>query len=295
MMAKLAEAAPAENLHLCDLPYRFSSWAFDDPGNARLWFDSSNGLVAWAVMQSPFWSIDCVLAPGSPPSLHRQVLDWADQRARELLNTPFGHPCWFINVYSSQAEHIQDLEAFGFSNQAGAGADSWSKVFMERPASLPVKDFRIPPGFSVRPLLGEAEVPAYVELHRTVFESRSMTEEWRSRILNRPGYRPDLDLVAVAPDDRLAAFCVAWIHQFPGEQSIGQIEPLGCHPDFRRYALGRLVLVEAMRRLQAAGASRFFVETDNYRSTAFALYESLGFKTVQQVYVFRKDYGVFDE
>ncbi len=294
-MANLVEASQSENLHFCDLPYRFGSWAFDDPENVRLWFDQSGHLVAWAVMQSPFWSIDYALAPGMHSSLHRQVLEWADQRAREILPTPFGHPCWFVNAFSGQAQRIQDLESLGFTNQAAVSVDSWTKVFMERSAGLPIREFRLPPGFTIRPLQGTTEVPGYVDLHRKVFESTSMTVEWRLRTLHQPGYRPDLDLVAVAPDGRLAAFCLAWFRQLPGGRSVGQIEPLGCHPDFRRYALGRLVLVDAIRRLQAAGASSIFVETDNYRSTAFALYESLGFKVVQQVYVFRKNYGEIDE
>ena len=61
-------------------------------------------------------------------------------------------------------------------------------------------------------------------------------------------------------------------------------------PDFRRYALGRLALAEGLRRLQARGATRILVETDNWRNTAFQLYESMGFKVIQDVLVYRKDY-----
>jgi ribosomal protein S18 acetylase RimI-like enzyme len=41
--------------------------------------------------------------------------------------------------------------------------------------------------------------------------------------------------------------------------------------------------------LQAHGAQQVYVETDNYRNTAFALYQSLGFRLAQEVLVFRKD------
>ena len=293
-MARLVEAAPSDNLHLFDLPYRFSSWAFDDPGNVGLWFTETSELAAWAVMQAPFWTIDYALSPGASSNLHRRVLNWADGRARALLGTSSGHPCWFINAFPGLTQRILDIEESGFANQSDVGIDSWSKVFMQRPADLPVKDYRIPPGFIIRPLRGEQEVPAYTELHRTVFESKSMTGEWRSRTLSHPAYRSELDLVVAAPDGRLAAFCIGWLHQSPGLPLVGQIEPLGCHPEFRRYALGRLVLVETIRRLQAAGASHIVVETDNNRSTAFALYESLGFQVTQTVNVFRKDFGGID-
>jgi hypothetical protein len=57
-----------------------------------------------------------------------------------------------------------------------------------------------PAEVTIRPLAGEAEVEAYVALHRTVFESKSMTAEWRARTLRRPEHIFDLDLVAVALD-----------------------------------------------------------------------------------------------
>jgi ribosomal protein S18 acetylase RimI-like enzyme len=66
---------------------------------------------------------------------------------------------------------------------------------------------------------------------------------------------------------------------------------LGCHKDFRQYALGRVALAEGLRRLQALGARNIFVETDNYRNTAFRLYQSFGFEVLQDVLVYRKDYG----
>ena len=157
-------------------------------------------------------------------------------------------------------------------------------------AAQDVPTFRIPTGFVVRSLAGESEVSAYVELHRAVFESKGMTVEWRARTLRRPEYAPDLDVVVAAPDGRLAAFCIGWLSEGAGGALEGRVEPLGCHPDFRRYALGRIALAEVLRRLQAHGAQQIYVETDNYRNTAFALYESLGFRVVQDVLVFRKDY-----
>ena len=116
------------------------------------------------------------------------------------------------------------------------------------------------------------EVDAYVELHQAVFGSKNMTPAWRARTLARPEYRPDLDLVAVAPDGRLAAFCICWLNRGPGGEVSGQVEPLGVHADFRRQGLGRTILVEGLRRLQEHGAASVAVETDNYRDAAFALY-----------------------
>ena len=68
-------------------------------------------------------------------------------------------------------------------------------------------------------------------------------------------------------------------------------EPLGCHADFRKYALGRVALCETLRRLQQHNVKNIFVETDKYRNTAFRLYESVGFQVAREVAVYGKDYN----
>ncbi|MBN2549017.1 MAG: hypothetical protein JXB15_07665 [Anaerolineales bacterium] len=44
-MIDLVYAHPACSVHVADLPYRLSSWALDDPQNARLWFGSTVELL----------------------------------------------------------------------------------------------------------------------------------------------------------------------------------------------------------------------------------------------------------
>ena len=106
--------------------------------------------------------------------------------------------------------------------------------------------------------------------------------------MRHPAYIPDLDLVAVAPDGSLAAFCVCWLGKH--REISGQIEPLGVHPRWRRLGLGRAILSEGLRRLHLHGATQVYVETDNYRNAAFGLYESAGFQVIEHVLVYRKDY-----
>lgn len=291
-MEALARQCRAAHLHVTDLAYRFSTSALEDPENACQWMDEEGQLLGWIVMQVPFNALDFVCLPEMEAELLPEMLAWAHGRSLarpEMIppGTPEGKPCWFVNVFADKAEQIRVLEAAGFTSQANVGEYSWTKVWLERPADLPVKDFRIPPGFTVRPLEGEEEVEAYVALHRATFGSTIMNADWRRRTLQHPAHIPGLDLVVAAPDGRLAAFCVCWLDP---EAAVGQIEPLGCHPDYRRYALGRIALAEGLRRLQAHGAQKIYVETDNWRSIAKDLYESMGFQLAQDVLVYRKDY-----
>ncbi len=287
-MEDLARQTLVANLHVTDLPYRLSSGALDDPENACLWFDDQGRLAAWAVLQAPFWTLDYVCCPGAEEELHAGVLTWADQRARVILDTDQGRPCWFANVFSGQSNRIHDLEAAGYKWQGNVGEDSLAKVLMLRPGQAPVKVFQPPAGYTVRPLAGMEEVADYVALHRAVFESEAMTEAWRRRTLLHPDYQPDLDIVVEAPDGRLAAFCICW---FDAISRAGRVEPLGCHKDFRRLALGRVALAEGLSRLQSHGAENVYVETDQGRNTALRLYESFDFQVIQDVLVYRIDYA----
>ena len=290
-MLTLARACQAHTLHVIDLPYRLSSWALDCPDNIGQWVDEMGNLLAWAVLQAPFWTVDMVLPPDLDHVLLPAILDWVDERAVACRGTPFGQPSWYANVFADQQERCQVLEQHGYTDQANVGEGSWSKVWMERDPMLPVPYYPLPKGFSLRQLAGESEVEAYVMLHQATFMTKNMTGEWRQRTLKQPAYLPDLDVVAVAPGGRLAAFCIGWLSQNVDGELIAQVEPLGCHADFRSYALGRLALCEVLRRLQAHNPQKIYVETDKFRSTAFRLYESLGFKVVREILVYRKDFN----
>lgn len=288
LMFALAHQCFENNLHVIDLPYRLSSWALDDPENVGLWFDENQQLVAWATLQSPFWTIDYVCHPEREPHLHPEILSWADQRTYATRSTIYERPAWFVMVFSGQTNRIRDLENAGFKCQANVGDHSWSKVLMRRLSQTPIKVYEPRSGFKVRSLAGEKEVENYIELHQSVFESKNMTPDWRRRTLEHPNYVPELDIVVESSDGRLVAFCICW---FDKNSMAGHVEPLGSHKDFRPYALGRVALSEGLRRLQALGAQHIFVETDSYRNTAFRLYESFDFQVIQNVMVYRKDYG----
>lgn len=288
-MQRLASAHPQDHLHVVDLPYRFSSWGLDDPANTRLWFNETGELAGWAIMHLPFWTLDFACDPALDARLLPEMLTWADTRAGELRREPIQRECWFVNVFADQAQRLALLTAAGWADQSDVGEDSWSKVWLRRPADLPVRDYRIPAGFSIRPLDGQAEVAAYVDLHQTAFGTKNMTPEWRRRTLQQPAYLPDLDIIVESPDGKLAAFCIGWLQPVGGHLR-GQVEPLGCHPEYTRYGLGRLALAEVLRRLTAAGAESLWVETDTYRGTAESLYEHMGFVLEREVLVLRKEF-----
>ncbi|MFN8493382.1 MAG: N-acetyltransferase [Caldilineaceae bacterium] len=290
MMALVCDH-PQDNFHIIDLPYRFSSWAFDNPANVSLWEDEQGELLAWAVLQTPFWTLDYAYHPAAPATLPAQLLAWADQQAHANLASVYGRPLWFVNVFDWQTQRQRDLETQGFVSVADWVENPWTKVLLHHQPTHPLTVQPLPDGYTLRPLRGVQEVAAYVALHRAVFESESMTTAWRERTLLHPAYQPQMDLVIEDAAGKLAAFCVCWFapNGIKGRPS-GQIEPLGVRADQRQHGLGRAILSEGVRRLYAQGAEHVVVETDNYRNAAFTLYESVGFQVQENVLVYRKDY-----
>ncbi|MDD5263736.1 MAG: GNAT family N-acetyltransferase [Candidatus Bipolaricaulis sp.] len=285
-MIALAVAFPNDNLHVVDLPYRLASWALDDPENVALWDDGRGRLAGWAVVQSPFWAIDIVTRPDADANLFPRALEWADARGRAARGTPHERASWYVHVLANQGRRLRDLEAAGFACQADGGEDSWTRILLRRTSVAPAAA-AVPTGFAIRPLAGAAEVDAYVDAHRAAFDTKNMTSEWRRRTLAASHHVAEADLVAVAPDGRLAGFCVGWL--LPGEPTVGQVEPLGVLWDYRELGLGAALLTECIRRLMACGATTVLVETDTYRTPALGLYESAGFEPMHDVLVYRKD------
>ncbi len=285
-LAALTGAYPAASVHVVDLPYRFSSWALDDPANGAVWEDRGQ-VVAWAVLQTPFWALDYWYLPAAERFLP-QVLAWAGQRSQQIADGPFGRPTWFLHIRGDQPRQLQAAQAAGYTRQDTVAVNPWSKVWLRR--SGPTPPSALPAGYRVRPLAGASEAPAYVRRHRAAFGSMSMTEQWRARTLEASGYTPELDLVVEAPDGRLAAFCIAWLgHLADHDQPVGQIEPLGVHPDDQRRGLGRAILDEALRRLSQHGAEAIYVESDDDGGAAYQLYHAAGFRVVTPIVVCRRD------
>ena len=134
-----------------------------------------------------------------------------------------------------------------------------------------------PAGYTVRALGDESELPARSWLSWKAFHPDEPDEkyegwEWYKNVQRVPLYRRDLDIVAVAPDGELAAFCTVW---FDDVTRTAVFEPVGTHPDHQKRGLGKAVMSEGLRRAQRLGAT--LATVSSYGEGAHALYESMGF------------------
>ena len=110
----------------------------------------------------------------------------------------------------------------------------------------------LPEGYRLR-TVEPADLEARVELHRVVWEPSRVTVESFSKLQTVWPYRADLDCVVEAPDGSLVAYCLAWLDD---ANRVGELEPVGTHPDYRRRGLASAVCLFALHRLQEEGATR---------------------------------------
>lgn len=235
-IADLAYAAPAHFLHVIDLPYRLASWTLDKPQNFRFWHDEAGTLAAVVIVQEAFLSLEYLIHPTvKRATLEPEILRWGMRRGQQVANeqaTTFPINVW-LRDDQPQPERVALLKA------AGLALSQMQFVTMQ--CDLSQMDFgSVQPadGFRIRPLRGQAEIGDYVALHQAAFGSTIMQGKWRSRTLQMPKYRPELDLVAVGRDGRFAAFCIGWLHP---HQPLARIEPMGAHLDFRGLGLGKAI------------------------------------------------------
>jgi ribosomal protein S18 acetylase RimI-like enzyme len=136
----------------------------------------------------------------------------------------------------------------------------------------------LPAGYSLRTVEGDADLVRRVDVHRAAFApSRVLPASYRQVMAAWP-YRPDLDHVVVAPDGSFAAFCLCWLDE---ENAVGELEPVGTHPDHQRLGLATAVCRFALGNLAAAGADTAVVYSkQGYKATG--LYEGLGFTSISR-------------
>ena len=134
------------------------------------------------------------------------------------------------------------------------------------------------PGYEIRPLGHGLELLercyasglAFHDDDTAVARANRDDPSWYRHIQSAPLYRRDLDIVAVARDGTVAAFCTAW---FDDVSLTAYLEPVATVAAHRRRGLARAVILGALHRLQAIGCRVAFV--GGYSEAANALYSSI--------------------
>ncbi len=182
-----------------------------------------------------------------------------------------------------------DSARMQFANQNGFEPLEVRSLHYARSIEKPLESHPFPPGYTWRAVRGEEEVEALVALHRAAFGTDNMTVEERLAIMRAPQYQPGMDLVAVAPDGSLAAFCICGLEGT--EERVGYTDPIGVHPDHKGHGLAAALVTTGMEALIRAGAVRIEVGTSSENAAMQRLAQQLGFDLVSEKVWFSKEVG----
>lgn len=267
-------------LHVGDLSWRFSrSLAFDPQENIHLWEDENGRLVGFAWFTNEHNGVDVQIDPEWKASgLERQIFQWAEIHQRPLLKRLNREPLLRVGCHESQYARQHLLTARGYKR------DLFHYVHLWRPLDQPIATPKLMSGFTIRGTRPD-EADARAQIHDEAFFVSDVTTLSYAKVMSAPGYMHELDLVAVAPSGRLAAFALCWIDSV---NKIGLFEPVGTHPDFRMHGLGKALLCAGLQALKDHGMERAWVYTESPNVPAQRLYTSVGFTVVGKEYDYIK-------
>jgi GNAT superfamily N-acetyltransferase len=291
-MQALVQAAWTRNshLHVGDLAWQRYPREPQPNWPTRLWF-ADGEIVAWswvwtdadaAADEDEFY----FLVRPDHAGLCNEVLDWAEATNPSpcLASPAHERDTLLVGALTRRGYRPRDHGPFGIHTfrtlidipkptlPAGFRAvsmveigDVERKVAGHRASWSRFADYRE----SDPPLVSGMTVPRYRDMMRT----------WP--------YLPELDLGVEGPDGRIVASCTVWLDE---QNRVGEFEPVGVDPEFRRMGLSRAMCFAALHALKAAGATLATVKPrgdDDYPVPRHA-YATMGFVADGRRHVYQR-------
>ncbi len=262
-------------MHPGDLVWAlYQNTAFDPLRSIELWEMADGTVAGFGFFEGGDFETQCFVEDGAMRrAFEQEALAVAAERARAAGSA---QTRTYICEGDTLLRELRAAEGFApdVARVTRRGEPHTAMLHLRQPLEGAAAG-EAPVGFVVRAVGGEDEWTERVELHRTVWAPSRVTLEAYRRLRAAPIYRPDLDLVAVAPDGRFASYAIVW---YDPDSRVGEFEPVGTHPDFRRQGAGQAVMREGLRRLRALGAIRALVMSSAHNAASIHLYESVGFR-----------------
>jgi GNAT superfamily N-acetyltransferase len=237
---------------------------YSDEWLHRLWLDGDRAL-AWAWLFLPS-SLEWQVHPDHSDLLD-EVLDWFEGAARSDERA--------VAVREANLDARSRLERRGFLRDDAA---PWMRLNMRELGEIEAP--RLPAGFRLRTMKDVGgDVAGRVAVHQASWREfgTRVTKQTYANVVQTWPYRSDLDLLVETPDGDFGAFALAW---YDPDNRVGEFEPVGTDPRFRRRGLGRALSLFGLEKLRELGATHAIVQSrgDEAHPGPSRLYESVGFR-----------------
>jgi ribosomal protein S18 acetylase RimI-like enzyme len=189
-----------------------------------------------------------------------RMFDWAER------NWAGGRAVIQTMVYDHDTERKMLLRQRGYEDR---GTTEIVRIYdLSRTYPRP----ELPPGFRITTLAETGNYDERIALENSVW-GVALDEAWFEGKSSAPHYSFDWDLLAVSPDGQQVAYCLVWLDT---RNRMGEIDPMGTHPDYRGRGLARALVTESLRRMRAAGMRYAFIACEADDLAVNRLYSSLG-------------------
>jgi mycothiol synthase len=250
-----------------------------------LWDDPADPdqLLGWALLSTPWSSFDVFVRPELWNSAWAGVVNrWVEEKSIEKAREQGHKQIWRMNV----AETDNGLRKY-ISERCFQEVTDYTMLLMDCDLDRALPLCSQPGGYVLR-RVKELDAANRAAAQHTAFKVDTPFEEYLQQyehFIASPGYAKGCDWVVVAPDRCIVSFCIVW----PDSVSrLGQVDPVGTHPDFQRQGFGKIILGKGLQYLQSVGmrSARLSVRVDNV--AAIKLYESIGFRVTNKLLTYQK-------
>lgn len=176
----------------------------------------------------------------------------------------------YMPIFEDDTQRRETAQNRGYKKQS-----SWGHHY-HRNLDSSIPDTPIPSGYATRSMGGTEEYPARSWASWRAFHNNEPDENydgdysWYANLQSAPLYRRDLDVVAVAPDGSIAAFCTIFYDDYT-RSAVTVV--VGTAFEHWRRGLGKAVITEGLKRLKEMGCMRVF--STAHEEPADLLYHSV--------------------
>ncbi len=214
--------------------------------------------------------------------LEKEMIKWIEENIAEFINNKKKERKIIIWSNDSDTYRNNLLKNHGFKKSDVCNYLNVQDLDKEY-------KINVPEGYIIRSMSEDIDL---VKRYNVINKAFHPEDDYKEKvphsifqIMKAPMYRPDLDIVIEDKDGYLASSCIVWYDE---RLKIGMFEPVGTHPDHLRKGLGRVVLLEGLKRLKNLGARKAYVES--YGDERYSFYKSAGFISYDRDYPWVKTF-----